>query len=387
MTQKTFTRTINIAPEQIYQSFVNRDDLCDWLCYDASLNVAADGYGLLSWYEGVFNHVYLAFNEVAEGKKLAFSWQSGNRDVTQVEVIFNEKNLTLIHSGFTSEEQAQQHEEFWNFRLDNLKSVLETGANLAMTERVIIGIYPGEFNAEVAERLNVPVDYGVHVANVVENFSAQAAGIQINDVIVAVNGQQLNDISIYDVVLGKKPGETVNVSYYRNGVENTVDVKLLGYPIPPIPASFAELHANWEARYEHYNQRMEEFLQGVDEMIASQKPDENSWSIRELIAHFILIERHNLEWFSTYHHGPRRINPFTEDAARINAILKTYPKVTDLVAEWQRVQRETLSIISLFPDSMSERKSYLWWMTFEAHAQPIFFERLLEEVEAVKSHT
>ena len=244
----TFTRTINAPLDQVWQSFVNRDDICDWLCYNALLDATENGHIFLTWYPGqhVQGHASGVVLAVEENEKLVFTWNDAHYDKqTKVKVLLEGKdgavNLTLHHKGFdesTPIETIQHYQEFWDYHLDDLQSILETGGRASIMNRVIIGIYPTQLSEELAKSLGIEAGEGVQVGNVVEGYSAEAAGIQTNDVIVALDGQSLgNGTTMASISADRKPGDQVSVTFYRDGEKQTVDVTLKGYPIPPVSNS------------------------------------------------------------------------------------------------------------------------------------------------------
>lgn len=80
----------------------------------------------------------------------------------------------------------------------------------------------------------MPVENGLLVANVAPGTPAAAAGLRalaedgtINDIIVAADGQPMNDLDdLYRLLDKKQFGETVNLEVYRNGRNVTVPVRL-----------------------------------------------------------------------------------------------------------------------------------------------------------------
>jgi putative serine protease PepD len=72
-----------------------------------------------------------------------------------------------------------------------------------------------------------PASGGVRIARVRAGTPARQAGLQGGDVITAVGGQKVTSVAqLQTLIDSKKPGETVSVTYTRNGSSHTVRVKL-----------------------------------------------------------------------------------------------------------------------------------------------------------------
>jgi Do/DeqQ family serine protease len=104
--------------------------------------------------------------------------------------------------------------------IDDLK---EYGA----VQRALIGVNIRDIDYNDAEKYSLKEVRGILVTNVVENGAAQAAGLKEDDVIVALDGQQVNTVGqLQDQVGRHRPGDKVNVTYIRNGKENNVSLVL-----------------------------------------------------------------------------------------------------------------------------------------------------------------
>mgnify|MGYP001195731505 CR=1 FL=1 len=71
----------------------------------------------------------------------------------------------------------------WVESLENLKSVLETGIDLRIANRPMLGIVPGDFTEEQAKAIGVPIREGLRLDGVVDGMGAQKCGLQKDDVI------------------------------------------------------------------------------------------------------------------------------------------------------------------------------------------------------------
>jgi S1-C subfamily serine protease len=79
----------------------------------------------------------------------------------------------------------------------------------------------------VARFFGLPVEEGVYVLGVERGSPADKAGIQEDDIIVAIDGTTIGEeISLTDVLFTYRPGDTVQVTINRNGSEQTAPVTL-----------------------------------------------------------------------------------------------------------------------------------------------------------------
>ena len=92
-------------------------------------------------------------------------------------------------------------------------SIIATGK----FEKPYIGVYLNNLDSEKIKALNIKSTNGVLIAKVVADGPAARAGIQANDVIVAVNGKAVNSAGAFiGELAAKKVGESVELSVIRN---------------------------------------------------------------------------------------------------------------------------------------------------------------------------
>ena len=89
------------------------------------------------------------------------------------------------------------------------------------------------FDKQTAARYGyqLTIDKGVYVFQIYIGGSADKAGLQRGDVILSVEGKEVNSVSeIRSEVMSKKIGDKVKVTYDRDGKENTVEITLQEIP-------------------------------------------------------------------------------------------------------------------------------------------------------------
>ena len=100
-------------------------------------------------------------------------------------------------------------------------------------ERGFLGISPVNLTPAIAAQIGVPVYEGIVVARVVQNSGAQAAGLQGEDVIVALGGQDIrNTGDLSKFLLDNLPGEQVSVRIYRGNEQLETKATLGERPLP-----------------------------------------------------------------------------------------------------------------------------------------------------------
>ena len=100
-------------------------------------------------------------------------------------------------------------------------SIIATGK----FEKPYIGVYLNNLDSEKIKALNIKSTNGVLIAKVVADGPAARAGIQANDVIVAVNGKAVNSAGAFiGELAAKKVGESVELSVRRNS--QTVKIRV-----------------------------------------------------------------------------------------------------------------------------------------------------------------
>ena len=106
----------------------------------------------------------------------------------------------------------------------------------------ITGISVNAIPEEIRAEMNISVDYGVLIVDVVENSPAKKAGLkgsnfvmQINDLTIAYGGDIILSVDgikmqtaeqLANYISNKKPGEKVEIIYLRDGEEHEVSVIL-----------------------------------------------------------------------------------------------------------------------------------------------------------------
>lgn len=104
--------------------------------------------------------------------------------------------------------------------------LIQTG-HVTNSGRAALGVRVADVDPSLAAQNGLAVDHGALIADVQPGGPADKAGLKAGDVIVQVDGKAVNNVQdLSDILLSKKPGDTVTVQYYRGTQQQTVKVTL-----------------------------------------------------------------------------------------------------------------------------------------------------------------
>ena len=93
--------------------------------------------------------------------------------------------------------------------------------------RGFIGILPQELTPDMARAFGKADLQGVAVAEVEPGSPALRAGLQVGDVITAINNVPVSDVNAFRLqVAGMQPGTTINLTVFRNGAAKQMPLTL-----------------------------------------------------------------------------------------------------------------------------------------------------------------
>lgn len=118
---------------------------------------------------------------------------------------------------------------------NSVKNIVDSVKTNGKIVRPYLGIRYAEINKELQQRNNLPVDYGVLVIGgntatelaVIPGSPADKAGIQVNDIILEVDGTKLDENTSLPSIIGrKKVGDRVALKLLSKGSEKMITVTL-----------------------------------------------------------------------------------------------------------------------------------------------------------------
>jgi uncharacterized protein YndB with AHSA1/START domain len=342
----TFTRTVHAPPTVAYRAFTEAPMLREWFCDVAQVNARTGSYLFLAWNRGY--HVTGVFTELDKDKRIALVWRGKNEaSDSQITVTLEAQNGgTLI----TITPDKVNENIQWDEVLENLQSVVETGVDLRIARRPMLGIYPNDLDEKKAAELGVPVTEGILLDNVLDTMGAAAAGLQKNDVLVSMAGKPLPQSSSLPVALtGKQGGDVVEVVYYRGSEKRSVQMELSKRPMPDIPTEPTTLAERVEKQYAQLETELRAIFEGVSEAEASKRPEPKEWSAKETVAHLVGTERWGQELIGSLLDGDDLLSFSANVFQRSAALAGTYTTNADMLDEFSRSRRETVDLLRSLP--------------------------------------
>ena len=390
-----FERTISGKPEDVYYVVSTSQGWRDWMADAAYFRATPGGSFHLSWDTGWYASGTVETMEKPD--KIVLTWSGKDAPgATQVAISLEpagESTLVkVVQSGFGEGEQWDASRELaaggWETGLENLESIFNTGADLRVTRRPMLGIMGNDFSEEIAASIGVPVTEGTRLADVVEGMGAEKAGLQGDDVIVEMDGTSLRSWEDLGPVLQRRrAGDTVSVVFYRGAEKQEVEMELMGRPIPDLdldPEVFAQEYRKVAGEV------MEELRQALDGVSESEAEiaAEDRWSVKENLAHLILTEEYNIMQLTDLIQDgePQSAGGGENRRESLRAIVSTTPTIELLMQRLARAQEQTCSMLAESAQVLKARKGVMWrlgtnLLHFPGGHDRDHIEQMMREVE------
>jgi len=361
------------------------------MCDIATTDPRQGGHIYMSWRDGYYTSG--EFLKLVPDKLVSFTWFGKGEPRNTIVIITMKPRrggtlLKITHRGMGVGEKwagiAATFEKEWQAALMNLVSVLEEGPDLRITRRPMIGIITGEFNAGIASKLGIPVDYGLYVSSVLDGMGAQKAGLQDKDVIVSVDGFDLTTPGIFPSMIGKKhAGDPVELVFYRGSEKKEVKMTLSGRPIPTIPATIKQMKDQQETVYRHLESDIEAILRDVSDEDSARKPGPDEWSANEILAHLIHSE---VGWQNVMSEVIGGYEGSYDGyggnlQAHIDGTVAIYPSKTELFSQLKKHNAETIHMIAHIPESFITHKGKFWKLVFQMDQNPYHLQEHLQQIQ------
>lgn len=368
-----FTRSIKAPLSEAFRAFTRSVALREWMCDGAVVECVPGGRYHLWWHSGYY--ACGEFVEVDPDRTITFTWHGRDEPgPMQVAVTLTPGDadsivVSIAQSGFGAgdgwDRARSDAADGWTAGLENLQSVLETGQDLRYVYRPMLGIYIDEFTPEIAQKLGVPSTSGTRLSGVAPDMGAAQAGLQKDDVIVALAGQPAPDYPHIGAAIGpRRAGDTVTVEFYRNAERRVVEMQLSGRQIPAVPAAPAELAEAIRQANAASLADLERILQGASDAEATHHPAPGEWNVLKVLAHLVAHERELQVWIADLLCDDERWSDRFENTevvpARVAATAKAYPTLGEMVDLLRRSQDETTAMLAALPAEFVAHRGTYW---------------------------
>ena len=113
----------------------------------------------------------------------------------------------------------------------NMARIVVDGALSGGIQRPWLGVEGQGVTAEIARSMGLPRPEGVLISQVHPRSPAAQGGLQRGDVVLSIDGFTVDDSNAMRYrVATKRPGETVSVRYYRDGLARTASLRVAPPP-------------------------------------------------------------------------------------------------------------------------------------------------------------
>ena len=105
-----------------------------------------------------------------------------------------------------------------------VRKVMDDLLEFGIVQRGLLGVQIEDVDADVAERRGLNVVQGVYISRVNQRSAAEESGMEVGDVIVAIDDHAVNSVSeLQERVARNRPGNTIRVTFIRN--DKTISVR------------------------------------------------------------------------------------------------------------------------------------------------------------------
>lgn len=390
-----FKQFVNTSPLEVYEALTSATAFTEWLCDVAQADVHPGGRLYLYWQTGYYASG--EFMELKPAQRVLYSWHGrGEPGLTYVKVSLKPEGdgtrLSLTHYGLgPGKAWKSAHKQFksgWERSLENLKSVLETGMDLRFFRQPLLGVVGLEhIDAEQAAEAGIPEGGGVRLIGIVEGMSAQAAGLDTNDVIVKFNGKQVNTVAgLIELVRELRAGDQAKAVFYRKGVKQRVKIELAERPKPKIPTTSDALGAAAKSMFENLNANLLACLEDLSEEEAEYRPGPEEWSVKQNLAHLIATEREVHAWLASMIEDQEAGFSFHgNNPTRLSATVSTFPHLKDLMEELRRNQAETVAMAAGLPEEIVARKRTYFRLAVNLLSTPYHYHDHCAQIQSLVS--
>jgi len=280
----TATRRIPAPPAAVADAVAGLYGLGNWLCDSARVEGRVGGAVSLSYAGGPQWHGRWTVYE----KPGRFAWRVGDAEGRTESADFtltadgDGTRIDVMIAGDAADAAAQAA---WEHRLDDLAEHVKTGRNARLARRPMLGVAPNFGKFDAAD--------GAHLSGAVPGGGAERAGLKNGDVIVRIGDEPVTSWEgLSPIIARHSAGDTLPVTFLRDGETHTVDVTLGGRPEAAVPGGDVVTPGDLRHMIDTLVGELREALDGISDAEADFRPGPAEWSVREVLGHLLVSERH-----------------------------------------------------------------------------------------------
>lgn len=111
-----------------------------------------------------------------------------------------------------------------------VKKIMDDLLEYGQVQRGLLGVQITDVTADLADDRNLSVMQGVFISHVNKGSAAERSGLEMGDVITAIDNHPVNGTSeLQEWVARKRPGQTIRVRFLRNGESGEVESTLRNF--------------------------------------------------------------------------------------------------------------------------------------------------------------
>lgn len=150
------------------------------------------------------------------------------------------------------------------------RSVMNQIISFGGVRRGLLGVNIGTVTPDIAETYDLEDTSGAFVTEVSSGSAAEAAGLEIGDVIVSVDGETMDGPGALRNAIGLlRPGDTVTVGYMRDGELNSVTATLGERPSAGVAQRLSEIDPEFEGAEFATNSEAQDDFNGTEGVLAT----------------------------------------------------------------------------------------------------------------------
>lgn len=184
--------------------------------------------------------------------------------------------LGEVHAADTLAQRASARGHSFAVPVDELVTLVDELRRFGGVHRGFLGVTVSQGLIDDPEHPNDPARIGVTVSEVIPGGPAWQAGLRDGDLVVAVNGQQVNSPDeLMRRVTGLRPGSAAELLWLRSEVEHTARVRMGATPDSVIAASLqASVPTSSRMSREEIEAELERLRRELDRVRQTDPPNQ-----------------------------------------------------------------------------------------------------------------